>query len=688
MEDAYFTFSYSPVRVDGGVVGGILVTIQETTAVHERDRLLRESEERFAVIRDKSPLPIALTRVSDGRLEDVNDAFLNLFELRRDQAIGRSLVDLKMTTGDNRAEMLQELETNGIVRSREVSRRTRGGRRLELSVNIDRVVIGGEQFALTTFSDITQRVDAEEALRRNEEFLSFALDNAQIGAWDLDLLENRAHRSLQHDRIFGYHEALPSWSFDTFLAHVLPEERQQVERAVRQALRTQETFTLETRILRADQSLRWIWVAARMLLRADGEPTRMVGTVQDITERKEAERALQLANERLNENDRRKNEFLAMLSHELRNPLAPIRNSLQILSRTSHGSEASLRAQAVITRQVDQLTHLIDDLMDVTRITRDKVSLHRERLDLNVLAQRAVEDHRSVFEQSGVALEFSPSPSQPWVMGDRTRLAQAIGNLLQNAVKFTPRGGRTAVTVACSDPNATVTVEDSGRGIAPEIMPRLFQAFTQADESLDRPLGGLGLGLAIVKGLMELHGGSVKAGAGPSGHGASFTISMPLEATERPTLLAPQSSPETHARRILVIEDNVDAADTLRELLELDGHMVDAAYTGSEGLEKARTVRPEIVFCDIGLPEMSGFEVALALRADPMSQFPHTRPTLVALTGYTQPDDLRRVREAGFDTHLAKPASFEAIEALIGQLPKAVGSMPKAAEEASLGTLA
>jgi CheY-like chemotaxis protein len=163
---------------------------------------------------------------------------------------------------------------------------------------------------------------------------------------------------------------------------------------------------------------------------------------------------------------------------------------------------------------------------------------------------------------------------------------------------------------------------------------------------------------------------------------------MPLEATERPTLLAPQSSPETHARRILVIEDNVDAADTLRELLELDGHMVDAAYTGSEGLEKARTVRPEIVFCDIGLPEMSGFEVALALRADPMSQFPHTRPTLVALTGYTQPDDLRRVREAGFDTHLAKPASFEAIEALIGQLPKAVGSMPKAAEEASLGTLA
>jgi signal transduction histidine kinase len=380
---------------------------------------------------------------------------------------------------------------------------------------------------------------------------------------------------------------------------------------------------------------------------------------RDVTEHDRAEQSLR-------ESDERKNHFLAMLSHELRNPLAPIRNSVYILERAAPGGEQARRARTVIDRQVHHLTRLIDDLLDVTRISRGKISLHRERLDLPALARHVAEDHRSVFTANGIELEtVAAGPPALHVTADPTRIAQMIGNLLHNASKFTPRGGRTVLSVERVDDRlAAVRVRDTGRGIAPAVLENVFEPFVQGDRTLDRSHGGLGLGLALVKGLAELHGGTVTASSDGEGKGAEFVVTLPLDGpADAPTDAAPPST-TLPACRILIIEDNPDTAQTLREVLELGDHVVDTAGSGPEGLEKARHFRPEVVLCDIGLPTMDGFAVASAMRTDPALR---TIP-LVALSGYAAPSDLERAAEAGFDRHLAKPVDLDELERVVSEL--------------------
>jgi signal transduction histidine kinase/CheY-like chemotaxis protein len=387
----------------------------------------------------------------------------------------------------------------------------------------------------------------------------------------------------------------------------------------------------------------------------------------DILERASAEQALKEANLRLVEADRRKNQFLAVISHELRNPLAPLRNSVRVLAGAVPGEEAARRAQAVIGRQVEHLTHLVDDLLEVGRIVSNRVHLRRENLDLNELARGTVEDHRGVFAGKGVALEVHTAPGAVAVNGDRTRLAQVIGNLLHNAAKFTPKGGRTLVAVEADGPHrqAIVRVQDSGRGMAPETLPHIFEPFIQADSSLAHTEGGLGLGLAIVKGLVELHAGSVEVGSAGMGKGATFTVSLPLE-TAAPVQPSPgRAAAVTAARRVLVIDDNVDSADTLGELLSLGGHETQVAYDGPDGIESARIFGPDVVLCDIGLPGMDGYEVARAIRAD--LELRHVR--LVALSGYARPEDVAKAKEAGFDAHIPKPPNIDLVEKELSTSP-------------------
>jgi len=366
----------------------------------------------------------------------------------------------------------------------------------------------------------------------------------------------------------------------------------------------------------------------------------------------------------LEESDRRKNQFLAMLSHELRNPLAPIRNSLYILDRSKPGGEQARRAQSVIDRQIGHMTRLVDDLLDVTRISRGKIQLHRERVDLCDLARRAIEDYRETFEQNRIGLELSVPEGAFWINADRTRIAQVIGNLLSNSAKFTPEGGNTTVTV---DGNkhlgqALLVVRDTGVGISPEMLPRVFEPFAQADATLDRSRGGLGLGLAMVKGLVEMHGGTASVESAGIGKGAEFTVRIPIDLADLPTE-APLAQRRINGgpRRVLVIEDNMDAAESLRDLLQLNEHTVEVAFTGPEGIEKARGFSPEVVLCDIGLPGMDGYEVARVMRRDPTLR----TVRLVALTGYAAPEDVARAQDAGFDDHLPKPPSPDRLEAIL-----------------------
>jgi two-component system CheB/CheR fusion protein len=375
----------------------------------------------------------------------------------------------------------------------------------------------------------------------------------------------------------------------------------------------------------------------------------------DLLRAKEAE---------LMEADRRKTEFLAMLSHELRNPLAPIRNSLYVLDRAAPGGDQARRAQMVIDRQVNHLARLVDDLLDVMRISRGKTHLTVERLDVADLVAHTAEDHRSSFAHSGLELEVRVPARPIWVKGDRVRVAQLVGNLLNNASKFTEHGGKATVSLE-EDPRlgqVVIRIRDTGAGIAPEMLPRLFEPFIQADRSLARSRGGLGLGLAVVKGLAEMHDGTVSVSSEGLGKGAEFTVRLPLDSSAAPTRTEARGEPQrAPSRRVVVIEDNVDAADTLQQVLELGGHAVEVAYTAESGLARVRAFKPDVVFCDIGLPEMDGYAVARAIRGDPALQ----ATMLVALTGYAAPEDISRSREAGFQYHVAKPPSFEEIERIL-----------------------
>jgi signal transduction histidine kinase/CheY-like chemotaxis protein len=378
---------------------------------------------------------------------------------------------------------------------------------------------------------------------------------------------------------------------------------------------------------------------------------RCRAALTDVTEVKAAAQ--------LRESDRRKSAFLAVLSHELRNPLAPIANAIHLLARVPPGSEQAARARAVIERQTSQLTRLVDDLLDLTRIERGKVDLKPEVVDLREIVRRTCDDYRVTFEQRGVELHVT-APARPvTVRGDPARLAQVIGNLLHNAAKFTPTGGVVTVVVGQAAGRAELRVRDTGIGFAADRLGQLFEPFGQVDQGLARTGGGLGLGLSLVKGLVEMHGGTAAGASAGPGHGAEFVVTLPLApdaaASRTPEVRKPPS------RSIVIIEDNADAAATLADLLALDGHQVQVASDGRTGVELVRRVRPDLVFCDIGLPDLSGYEVARALRGDEALRA--TR--LVALSGYAQPEDRERSREAGFDAHLAKPPGIDAVNAVL-----------------------
>jgi signal transduction histidine kinase/CheY-like chemotaxis protein len=394
--------------------------------------------------------------------------------------------------------------------------------------------------------------------------------------------------------------------------------------------------------------------------------------VVDLTAEKAAQRAREESEarvraiaERLAEADRRKDEFFRVLAHELRNPLAPIQNALHLLARAPGDLARAVRAREVIERQVAHLTRLVDDLLDVARISRGRIQLRRAPLDLAAVVRNTAEDHRAGMEAAGLQLTLEVPPGPVPVEGDATRLAQVLGNLLVNSAKFTPAGGAVCVRLSVEPDGTTalLQVRDTGEGIEPEVLPRIFEPFAQAEQSLARSRGGLGLGLTLVKALVELHGGVVSVASPGRGGGATVAIRLPLASASALAVEGEGNGPPP--ARVLVIEDNRDAAATLREALQLEGMAVTVAHDGQAGVAVARQTRPDVVICDIGLPgTLDGYGVARAIREDPAL----ARTPLVALTGYARAEDRDRAREAGFDVHFGKPTVVEDLLRAIGGL--------------------
>jgi signal transduction histidine kinase/CheY-like chemotaxis protein len=406
---------------------------------------------------------------------------------------------------------------------------------------------------------------------------------------------------------------------------------------------------IEYRYRHPQRGLRWIYSKAGLVEHAGHR--HVVGISLDVTERRQAEEALKEVN-------RRKDEFLAMLAHELRNPLAPIRNAAQLLNVHAPGNPEIEWARAVIERQTRHLVRLVDDLLDVSRMVRGQITLQRAPIDLEEVVRHAVETSRPLVRLRKHHLTVQ-LPNRPVRLeADLTRLAQVLSNLLNNAAKYTDDGGQIRLEAALEGADqVAIRVRDTGLGVAPGLLPHVFDLFTQADRTLDRSEGGLGIGLTLVKRLVEMHGGSVEARSEGLGQGAEFIVRLPVLSVDNPVVSEPrhrvEAPPMQEARslRILVVDDNVDAADSIAMLLSMEGHKTRTVNTARAALLAVPDFKPEVVLLDIGLPEMDGYEVARRLRTSKGAQ----RMRLVAVTGYGQPADRRRAQAAGFDEHMVKP---------------------------------
>lgn len=498
-------------------------------------------------------------------------------------------------------------------------------------------------------------------LKKTEEDRQFALKAGRMGTWELELASGRlsssetcrANYGRRRDEPFDYHD---------LAASILDEDRPGWRLAVEEAAAGGRDLDVEHRARWPDGSVHWICMRASCTSDGRGRTTGVSGVSFLVDDRKHAEEALKEA-------DRRKDEFLATLAHELRNPLAPVRTGLEVLKRGPHDAADAAKVRAMMERQLGHMVRLIDDLLDISRVSRGKVELRRERIDLRAVVENAIETSRPAID-GGRHLLVASHPAEPVPLeGDLTRLAQVVGNILTNAAKYTPEGGRIEISARRDGAWAVVSVSDSGVGIAPEMLPTVFEMFSQVNKTLDRSQGGLGIGLALALRLAEMHGGSVEAESRGLGRGSTFTVRLPaLPQTEPESAggLAAAASEKPPKRRVLVVDDNRDGAESLAMLLAISGHDARTAHNGPGGLRAAYDFAPEVVFLDIGLPDMSGYEVAEKLRSTP----PRVRPYLIALTGWGSDDDKRRAQAAGFDHHMTKPVDAAAVEVLLAGLPR------------------
>ena len=519
--------------------------------------------------------------------------------------------------------------------------------------------------AVIVLLDIDEIKRGQEALRENQAQLRLALEAGSAGTWHGDLKTRKVFWDDLTSKILGL-AAPDELSRAKIVDSVHPDDLQKLKLAGERAIVAHEQFTEEIRVVRTDGESICLLVSGQASYSEADEPLLMSGICIDITERKRLLAAEQLHIDELKEIDRRKDIFLAMMAHELRNPLAPLLNAAHMLGLPTITPAQAGWCREVIDRQVKQMARLLDDLLDVSRITRNVLQFRAERTELGKVIADAIEESGPLIEEAEHELSVDLPGDAVSLNADAVRLTQVFSNLLNNAAKYTRPGGRIGLSARRENDFVTVSVKDSGSGIAPELLPQVFEIFTRGDLPGTAAYSGLGIGLTLAKRLVEMHGGSIEAKSGGPGKGSEFIVRLPVA---RDDVTAPAASPSArlndkrpHERkRILVVDDREAQAQSLAMLLEAVGHQVQIAHSGESALEKASGFSPEIGLIDIGLPGMSGYEVARWLREQP--QFKNM--LLIAQTGWGRDEDRELSREAGFDHHLAKPIDHEALLRLI-----------------------
>lgn len=651
--------SAAPIKNSLGHVSGCVLIFRD---VSEKRRLEKQAEERLAAARllaaiVESSDDAIVSKSLDGTIRSWNVAAERLFGYTSAEAVGKhvSLIIPKERLAEEDA-IIAHLREGRRVEHFETERVSKDGRLISVALTISPIkddeskVTGASKIA----RDITERKHAEAErqkfvtlIENSTDFIGICdlngvpsfVNRAGLDLVGLDDLE-AARRAPVRDFFFPEDQEK---ILNEFLPRVLKDGHGEVE------VRFRNFKTGEPR-----------WMSYKVITIKDesGQPTGFATVSQDVTESRKLEHDLRKLAADLSEADRRKNEFLAMLAHELRNPLAPISNAASLL-RVSHDPSAVETASDLLHRQVGQLSRLIDDLLDMSRITQGKIELRPERVQLSRIIDQAVETVRPLYTGMKQQLDIT-QPAEPIMLdADPARLTQVIGNLLNNASKFTDPGGNISLQAERNGRQASITVKDNGIGIAAENMPHLFDLFSQIDTSLERSRGGLGIGLTLARRLVEMTGGSIEAYSEGLGKGSRFVIKLPVAADSEPDRVtsASNSSAAAGGYRILVVDDNVDGAESLSMLLQMDGHQTFVSHDGLDAINMAEKVKPDAVLLDIGLPGMNGYEVCQHIRSTSWGK----NTVLIAITGWGQPEDRERSKEAGFDTHIVKPVDPDSL---------------------------
>lgn len=673
-----------PVMSEAGVVREWVGTNTDITERKLAEVALRQNAELFARVVEQAPTGMFVVDAKF-RMQQVNALAAPVFG-HVQPLIGRDLSEvLQILWGPEIGVQVAEIFRHTLVTGEHyvspgfVEQRQDTGVEEAYEWEAQRVTLADGQLGVVCyFQDITERQRAEEALLNSQSLTRLATEATEVGIWEWNLQTNTLHWDAQMFRIYGIDPTEDGVvNYSVWSGALFPEDLPENERILHDTVRRSGQSRREFRIHRRSDGQERIVDAVEAVRRnSQGRANWVVGTNLDVTARKKLEEDLRVTAAEMSESSRRKDEFLAMLAHELRNPLAPVRTGLEIVKLYAGPGKQIQSATAMMTRQVEQMVRLVDDLMDVSRISRGKIELRQEQVELATIIQHAVEAARPQCETRGQQLSVS-LPSQPITLyADSARLIQVVGNLLTNASKFTDNGGQISLSVERTGggesglpEEAVIRVLDNGIGIPTDQLPLIFQMFVQLKPSLEKSAGGLGIGLALVKNLIEMHNGHVEVHSDRVGQGTEFTVRLPVlvetpQLGTVPEITVSDENRPTTTLRVLIVDDNVDAADAMEMLLGLNGYETQTANDGLQAVEAARTFHPDVVLLDIGLPKLNGHEVARHIRAEPWGQ----TMVLIALTGWGQDADRKKTLDAGFNAHLVKPVDLQLLERMLEEI--------------------